>query len=413
MATNETISEAGRLYLHWALTDGVGPIRFQNLMDRFGSPEAALAATAADLAETPRVGRESAERIVRSRASVSVDTEIAACQEFGVQILCSADADYPPGLRQIPDRPIVLYVRGELRATDAIAVAIVGSRRCSIYGSEQARRFGELLAGAGFTIVSGLARGIDSFAQHGAVDAGGRSIAVLGCGLDHVYPPENQALAEKVLASGAWLSELPIRTAVRAGNFPSRNRIIAGMTLGTLVIEAAATSGALITARLASEYNREVFALPGRAQEATSIGTNALIRDGGAKLVTCLDDVLSGLGDVGRFFEGAVAERTAASQSPPTLTSRNRGTATKSEPAAAAATLFDPAQAAATVEKPLVALNLNETRVLDSITDELLQDQVIAASGLETADVLAALTGLELKGLIRRLPGQRVARRRA
>jgi DNA processing protein len=293
-----------------------------------------------------------------------------------VRLICREDADFPPGLRQVPDVPIVLYVRGELRPTDAVAIAIVGSRRCTIYGSEQARRFGELLASAGFTVVSGLARGIDPFAHHGAVDAGGRSIAVMGNGLHEVYPAENRTLAEKLLESGAWISELPIRAAVRAENFPSRNRIIAGMTLGTIVVEAANRSGALITARLANEYNREVFAVPGRAQDPMSGGTNALIRDGSAKLVTCLEDVLQELGDVGARL-GA-------------------------KPPAA-----DPRPA---VQEALSVTAL-ERCVLDAVgPDPMLQDGVLSAVDGAPGELLAAITSLELKGLIRRLPGSMVVR---
>ncbi|MCK4342984.1 MAG: DNA-processing protein DprA, partial [Phycisphaerae bacterium] len=302
----ETISKIGRVHLQWALIDGVGPLTFSRMLIQLGDPEKALGASTEELRAVKGViGPKKAEKIVRSRDEVDIEAEIEAAAEHGVRIICRVDEDYPPGLKRIPDAPIVLYVKGEPRPTDAVAIAVVGSRRCTIYGSEQARRFGELLAGAGFTVVSGLARGIDAFAQHGAVDAGGRSIAVMGCGLTDVYPPENRALAEKVLESGFWLSELPMQAAVRSENFPGRNRIIAGMTLGTVIVEAAQRSGALITARLASEYNREVFAIPGRIQDPMSQGTNALIRDGSAKLTTCLEDILDELGEVGTLMRPA------------------------------------------------------------------------------------------------------------
>ncbi len=377
------ISEIGRTYLRWALIDGVGPLTFSRLLIQLGDPERALGASLAELRGVHGIGPEKADRIARGRDSAAAAAEIETAAAHGVRIICRADPDYPEGLRQIPDAPIVLYVKGELRPTDAVALAIVGSRRCTIYGSEQARRFGELLAGAGFTVVSGLARGVDAFAHHGAVEAGGRSIAVMGQGLIDIYPPENRALAEKLLESGAWISELPLKAEVRAENFPARNRIIAGMSLGTLVIEAGERSGALITARLASEYNREVFAIPGRVQDPMSFGTNALIRAGAAKLVMCLEDILDELGEVGRRMRSDAP----AADAPPTRT-----------------------QAEVVRELPL--LSAAEARVYEVIGyDELLQDAVIRAAELPPGEVLAALTGLELKGLVRRLPGNTVIRR--
>ncbi|MFO0837244.1 MAG: DNA-processing protein DprA [Phycisphaerae bacterium] len=382
---SDTISELGRAHLRWALTDDIGPKRFIGVLSQFGDAERAWRVAPSELLAVQGIGPQIADSVARNRAEAEAgaEAEIATARELGARILCRADTDYPPGLAKIDDPPIVLYIRGEFRPTDAIAIAVVGSRRCSIYGSEQARRFGELLAGAGFTVVSGLARGIDAFAHHGAVDAGGRSIAVMGCGLTDVYPPENRALAERLLDSGAWISELPLKATVRAGNFPGRNRIIAGMTLGTLVIEAAARSGALITARLASEYNREVFALPGRVCDPTSLGTNKLIRDGGAKLVTCLEDVLDELGEVGETMKKKLPE---AANQPAAVETPDTG-------------------------RPSPALSKVEAQVYRSIPYEpVLQDLVITASELPAGDVIAAFTSLQLKGLIRRLPGQLVVR---
>jgi len=185
--TTDIITPAGRVYLRWALIDGIGPLKFTQMLIQLGDVEAALGAPASILQSVKGIGEQTADAIARSRDAAPVDDEIAAASEHGVRIICRVDPEYPPGLKQIPDAPIVLYVKGELRPTDAVALAVVGSRRCTIYGSEQARRFGELLAGAGFTVVSGLARGIDAFAHHGAVDAGGRSIAVMGRGLTEVY----------------------------------------------------------------------------------------------------------------------------------------------------------------------------------------------------------------------------------
>lgn len=394
----EVISQVGRAHLRWALTQGVGPIIFGRILIQIGDAESALGAPASLLAQVKGISREGADGVARSRDAAEVDAEIEAAAEHGVRILCRADEDFPGALRQIADPPIVLYVKGTLRDTDAISLAVVGSRRCTLYGSEQARRFGEMLAAAGFTVVSGLARGIDSFAQHGAVDAGGRSIGVLGCGLDTVYPPENRALADKLVEHGALLSELPIRSAVLAGNFPPRNRIIAGMTLGTLVVEAAKRSGALITAGLASDYNREVFALPGRVNDAMSHGTNALIRRGAAKLVTCLEDILDELGEVGARLRGAYAD---SGRDDPMLprAGGSRG---------AEAGLFD------RHDSPhRMGLSEVEARVFAAVGDDaMLQDAVMGLlPALTPGEILAAFTSLELKGLVRRLPGQLIVRR--
>lgn len=386
---SDAISDLGRECLRWALTDGVGPILFARLLERFGDLDAMARASASALCEVDGVGPRIAAGITAQRGMVPIDAEIAAAEQHGVRIIGRLDPDYPAILAKVPDPPIVLHVKGELRPTDQISLALVGSRRCSIYGSEQARRFGELLAGVGITVVSGLARGIDAFGHHGALDAGGRSLAVMGCGLNEVYPPENRALAERLLTQGAWISELPMATAVRATNFPSRNRIIAGLTLGTLVVEAADRSGALITARLASEYNREVFAIPGRLQEPGSNGTNALIRDGAAKLVTSLEDILNELGDVGTALRKGQAPATHA-------------TGASAQPAPPKESPIGPNESLTPVETRILA-------ILDG--DPRLQDNVIQAVQLPAQHVLAALTSLELKGLVRRLPGQRVARR--
>ncbi len=396
-----TISSVGRTYLRWALTQGVGPLTFSRLLIQLGDPEQALGASARLLQTVKGIGSEKAEQIARSRDAADIEAEIQAAAVHQVRIICRADPDYPEGLRRIPDAPIVLYVKAELRPTDAVAIAIVGSRRCTIYGSEQARRFGELLAGAGFTVVSGLARGIDAFAHHGAVEAGGRSIAVMGQGLTKIYPPENRALAEKILENGAWLTELPMKVAVRAENFPGRNRIIAGLTLGTLVVEAARRSGALITARLASEYNREVFAIPGRVQDPMSQGTNALIRDGAAKLVTCLEDILDELGEVGRQMRPATGTPARRPEGTSGLTGTD-GPASREHEGVMAMT--DRSESG--------SLSVAERRVYQVIGYEpVLQDVVISAAELPPGEVLAAMTALELKGLIKRLPGNLVVRR--
>ncbi len=395
MHASQTISDIARRHLAWSMVDGVGPIVFGHLQRVFGDLERAWGASAAELERVPRIGPKSAATVARSRdaALPKAEQEIAGAAQHGVRILCQQDDAYPAALRRISDPPIVIYVKGALQPTDAVALAIVGTRRCSIYGGEQARRFGELFAGAGFTVVSGLARGVDAFAHHGAVDVGGRSIAVLGNGLHEIYPPENEPLARKLLDHGCLISELPMTASVQRENFPSRNRIIAGLSLGVLVVEAPTRSGALITARLASDYNREVFALPGRLQEPAAQGVNALIRDGVAKLVMGLEDVLTELGELG--YTMGLKQPTNAVSSPQ-----------RSEPEDQAATLFG-----AGASTPDAGLSRIEQRVLEAAPPEaVLQDVLIRASELPAHEVLSALTTLELRGLVKRLPGQQVMR---
>lgn len=398
-----TITDAGRVHLRWTLTDGVGPITFARILEHFGSAEGALGATAAELQIVKGISRDGAERILRTATQIDINHEIAACEAGKVRIVCRADPDFPPGLRTIDDPPIALWVKGELRETDAIAIAVVGTRRCTIYGSEQARRFGELLAGAGFTVVSGLARGIDAFAHHGAVDAGGRSIAVLGNGLAEIYPPENKALADKLLEHGVLLSELPMATVVRKGNFLPRNRVIAGMSLGTIIVEAPARSGALATAHMAMEYNREVFAVPGRLQEATAIGTNKLIQDG-AKLLTSLEDILNEFPEVA----GKLMRRGSHAAGPD-----NGADASRMAGAAGDGRANSPESAStpAAGKAPRGPLSPAESAVLEALSyDPMLQEIALQLVPLPPGDAIAAVTALELKGLVRRLPGQQIMR---
>jgi DNA processing protein len=287
---------------------------------------------------------------------------------------------------------------GEIRREDALSIAIVGSRQASIYGLEQAQRFGELLSQTGLTVVSGMARGIDQAAHMAALRAGGRTIAVLGCGLSLCYPPDSVELRDRIAKCGAVISELPLATAPSTQTFPKRNRIIAGLSLGTLVIEAARRSGALITARVASEYNREVFALPGRVDTPTAMGTNDLISQGFAKLVSNLGDILDALGDVGESLAQYAAGKmlAGAEDSQAGGKAKAGGDAGSAEDAGAPAPLLPQPQAV--VYKALT-------------TSPMHMEQVASASGLAIGQVSAALTLLQLKGLVRQLPGNQFVRR--
>ncbi len=295
-------SDSARDVLRLALAEGVGAKTFAALVDHFGCPATVAGLSAGVLQSVRGVGPKIAAAIA-AVTDETVDEELSVADAAGVAVICLDDERYPVALRTIHNPPPVLWVRGEILPEDISSVGVVGSRRCSHYGMEQAERFGALLGRAGMTVISGGARGIDTAAHRGALRSGGRTIAIMGCGLGHVYPQENAELFEAIVAdgAGALISELPMRTAVLSGNFPMRNRIISGMSLGTLVVEAALPSGALITAREAAEQGRDVFAVPGRVDSPTSAGTLQLLRDG-AHLVADLNDILDGLGDVGEAF---------------------------------------------------------------------------------------------------------------
>lgn len=381
----EVISNAGRQYLRMQLADDVGPVRLRALVAHFGSIDAVLAASMAELQRVDGVGPRVAESVFRAGRGDAVEYEIERAASCGLRIVCGEDSDYPRPLLNISDPPICLCVRGTLQPADAVAVAVVGTRRCSHYGREQALRFGELLGGAGFTVVSGLARGIDSHAHRGALNAGGRTIAVLGNGLSTIYPPEHIELADAISGTGAVVSELPIDASPEAKNFPRRNRIIVGLALGVLIVEAGKRSGALITARLAADYNREVFAIPGRVDQTDhTAGVHRLIRDGHAKLVTCLEDILDELGDVGEIMRQAAPDASAVG-----------------------------ADDSACAAPESHALSANERAVLEAVVEGLEDaDRIHESTGLDAACIATTVTSLQLKGMLTRLPGNRLACRR-
>ncbi|MGH7140445.1 MAG: DNA-processing protein DprA, partial [Pirellulales bacterium] len=249
--------------LRLSLTPGVGPRLRQSLLERFGSPSAIFAASQSELQSVPGIGAKLASVLRRARDEIDVAAEMELCRLQGVNIVPLGCPGYPRALEEIHDPPGVLFVRGKLESRDALAIAIVGSRHATRYGLVTAERLAGSLARAGLTIVSGLARGIDAAAHRGALGAGGRTIAVLGSGVLNIYPPEHDELSRQVMAQGAVVGEAPVRSPPLSGAFPQRNRLISGMTLGVVVIEAAVQSGALITARHALEQGRDVFAVPG------------------------------------------------------------------------------------------------------------------------------------------------------
>jgi DNA processing protein len=374
-----------------ALAEGIGPILTKRLIEAAGSVEAACEAPVSLLRSIEGIGTNKSRTIRESLVKSADDAakEIGRAAGLGVSIICPDDSLYPLLLRSIPDPPSVLYVKGTLEPRDLNAIAIVGSRRCSFYGREQAERFGALLAGAGMTVVSGGARGIDSAAHRGAMShPQGRTIAVLGCGIDNVYPPENKSLFEQITAFGAILSEYPIGTPPVAENFPRRNRIVSGMSRGVLVIEADERSGALITARQAcDDHSRPVFALPGRVDNRMSIGPHKLIRDG-AILVMGIEEILEGLEPLP---QGAIEPTLFPSGTEDVVT---RATT----PADARVTELGLSEQQRAI---LLGIDLEPTSV----------DTIAERTSLPVHLILQELTFLSLKGAVKRVDGQTFARK--
>jgi DNA processing protein len=363
--------------------DGVGPVTFVKMLKHFGSAERVLGASVSELAKIDGIGYKTAERIVSSREKFNAGAELELARKLGVWLVNLADERYPPVLKRIYDPPPVLYVKGSLGRQDNLAVSIVGSRHCSLYGQEQASRFAHFLGSAGFTICSGMARGIDTAAHQGALSAGGRTIAVQGCGLARVFPPENKKLFEMIAESGACVSELPLQAEPLAVNFPPRNRIIAGLSLGTIVVEAAPRSGALITAKAALDYDREVMAVPGKIDSPLSRGAHQLIKQG-ARLIESVEDIMEALGQIGEQLQAHVSN------------------AAEEATARTEKSLFDAGQ---------LKLSDAEKKIYDYLTKEPTHiEQIIAETNLMPGVVNATLISLRLKGLVKQFPGSLFAK---
>ena len=314
-----------RYWLGFNLVQGIGPVKIRALIEQFGSLEAAWQAGVPALQQAG-LDKRSLQNLVEARSSLDLAREAAKVEAAGVQALTWEDEAYPARLREIADPPPLLYVRGSLLPADDFAVALVGTRLATTYGKEVARSLASGLARNGITVISGLARGIDLVAHQAALDAGGRTIAVLGCGVDVIYPPEARTISKDIVQHGALLSDYPLGTRADARNFPPRNRIISGMTLGTVVVEADFSSGALITASFALDQNRDVFAVPGSIHSKASHGTNKLIQQG-AKLVTCVEDILEEL-----QLEHAVEQQAVRANVPEDETERTLWNALSQEP---------------------------------------------------------------------------------
>jgi DNA processing protein len=287
-----------RALIALSLVSGVGATRMRALLAHFNAPSAVFRASRSALEQVDGVGPQTAEAILTFDDRSAVEREVERAEAVGAELVSPWDARFPDRLREIYDPPGFLWLRGTLPEANTPRVTVVGTRRCSDYGRAQAHHFAAELARRGFTVVSGLAYGIDAAAHKGALDAGGRTVAVLGSGVGRIYPPKHTDLAERIVESGALLSEYAVDAEPDAPNFPERNRLLSGLSLGTLVVESYAEGGALITARLALEQNREVFAVPGNLTKDSSRGANRLIQRGHAKLVMALEDLLGELPDV-------------------------------------------------------------------------------------------------------------------
>src|SRR5512139_381362 len=357
------------------MIEGVGPVRVRQLLEHFGEAAAILRASRQELLRVRGIGEDTAAAIANWEKTIDLNSELKRVAEFGCRIVVQGDPEYPELLRQIYDPPIVLYVKGELLAKDKNSVALVGSRMTTHYGIEVARKLAYQLAYLGVTVVSGGARGIDSAAHQGALSAKGRTVAVLGTGINLVTPPENAKLFEQIAANGALVTQFPFNRPGDKQSFPIRNRIVAGMTLGTVVVEANLTSGALITANFATEYGRQVFAVPGRIDSPRSKGCHDLIKKG-AKLCEGAEDILS-------EFEYLFPASNRAS-----------GTGAGNV-------------------LPALELGDNEQKVYDALDhEEVSIDDVIRHSGLPPSAVSVALLSLEMKRLIRQLPGKMFVKNR-
>ena len=356
-----------RSALRLKLVPGIGPKTFCELVKHFGSPADVLAAAPSALRQVTGVGAKLVSAIVNAPNDASINEQLQVCVDNDIDILTAACEQYPSILHEIYDPPSVLFCSGKILPADEISIAIVGSRHCTSYGKKVTQQLARGLAMAGITIVSGLARGIDAVAHRAALEAGGRTIAVLGGGLLNVYPSEHAGLAAEIKNHGAVLSEALPHVAPKSGCFPRRNRIVSGMSLGVIVVEAGVRSGALISARLAMEQGREVFAVPGRIDNRMSQGCHKLLRDG-AKLVQSVDDVLEELGPL--FTPTKINDDL---------------------------TIHHPAE---------LKLTDQERAVLNAIGNEPTAfDLIVSTVSLPTPRVLATITILEMRRLIRRVTG--------
>ncbi|MCW1967808.1 MAG: DNA-processing protein DprA [Anaerolineae bacterium] len=345
-------------FLVFARVKGIGSARTRLLQQRFGSLAHAWQAKPSEFQQAG-LDAKSIASLLSARTNLSPLAELDGLHKAGIQAICWDDEQYPPSLRNLSDAPPVLYVKGQITQSDMVAIGIVGTRNATVYGREVAEMLATELARNGVTVVSGLARGIDGVAHNAAIDAGGRTLAVMGSGVDVIYPPEHRKLAQQISEHGALISDYPPGTQPEATNFPPRNRIISGLSLGVVVVEADEKSGALITTQFAADHGREVFAVPGNIFSKTSRGTNKLIQNG-AKAVTSVNDILEEL---------------------------NLGMVTS--------------QLALQMSMPIDATDLEAALLAKLSHEPISADELIRQLDHATGEVTTALMMLELKGIIR------------
>lgn len=366
------------------MVPNLGPVRLRKLLEVFHAPERVLLAGKSELRAVDGIGPELAGNIAAWETLVDLPAELKRVADFGAHVITKASPEYPPELKQIHNPPIVLYVWGAIDPRDHRSIGVVGSRKTSHYGLECAKKLSYQLAYAGLTVVSGLARGIDTAAHQGALAAGGRTIAVIGSGFLELYPPENRGLAEKIVQAGAVVSEFPMTYAPTPQTFPYRNRIVAGWGAGTLVVEAGLQSGALITANQALDHGRLVYAVPGQIDKPTSFGSNRLIQQG-AKLVASAADILD---DLDTLFPSARGTKPKPS-------------AEKPPAEAPAAPAPDPEE----TPQPAKLSNAEATILGALSSTEMSLDDIVGATELPAHKVSSALLGMEMKRLVKQLPG--------
>lgn len=418
------------------LTPGLGSVTLWRLLKRFGDSDGIFGASDAELASVEGVSKEKAA-LVRQAMRVDPRREMERAVKEGINIIPYDDPEYPQVLRHTFDPPVVIYVRGRMEPSDQVAVGIVGTRRSTNYGREQTEYFAGALARNGFTIVSGLARGIDTYAHIGALDAGGRTIGVLGCGFDYMYPEENRDLAIEMAGRGAVITEFPMSTPPARDTFPARNRIIAGMSLGLLVIESPLRSGALITAKQANDIGRQVFAVPGRVGDPASEGCNKLIRDG-AVMVTTIDDILEELNPSlpPRPLPERKAKKTArsaaganegtslfttkekrpargSSVAPTAPPKRETPVPTVSEPVEKPSRRLSAVEPDAGASSPVLAtLDGEQRRIFDSLDDDWISiDELAVRAGIDVGRVTGTVMLLKLKRMAEEGPGRMYRRK--
>jgi DNA processing protein len=351
-------------YWHLAMIPGIGPVRVRRLLESMGSVEQILLARESELASVEGISNELARKIVKARDEVDLDREKRLAQDHGVEVLDCEDDRYPQSLKEIYDPPLVLYMKGKIPKRFSMGIGVIGTREPSVYGRENAKKFSFQLAYAGVAVVSGLARGVDTFAHQGALAAKGSTWAVVGCGLTTCYPSENQSLMDKITEDNCVISEFPMETKPDRQTFPMRNRIVSGLCHGVLVVEAGAQSGALITARMALDQGRNVYAIPGRIDQPEAKGCHLLLKQG-AKLVEGVEDIVQ---DLNLLFSEKPVQREFPE-----------------------------------VEK----LNGDEAELYNALgKEEMHVDRLIQKTGLPSSKVSSTLLRLEMKKRVQQLPGQ-------